>query len=308
MLYTITVLLSAAVGIFAQKECSIEEMGWDSPLSIAYLVYLLISVLIASLIMLRFFDKRAFATLGYSFDSGWTLEALTGIATGFLIIIAIFVMGTVSGIYRASLHQINLPVLAGSFVKYLLLIFMLAVFEEVLFRGYVFQTLVQGIGRIGAIILVSIFFGLGHYFNPNGTPAGAINTGLAGIFLAVAYLKTRSLWLPSFIHFSWNFTLGYILSFPVSGIRLKGAPLTVEYSGLEILTGGEFGPEASLFTTIVLLVVTILFIFLKRLRPSEPMARRWDKFLSEKHLSEEYMLKETTLPENSIVEKNGEHS
>ena len=262
-----------------------ESMEWDTGYAIANHFVMLLALLVSSFLMLRYFDGRPFASLGYSFDSGWIIDALIGMGAGFVIISIICGIGSAGGFYAISFRAAETSVMVRSFFRYAILVFIYAAFEEVLFRGYLLQTLIDGIGKIAAISVLSALFGTIHYLNPNGSLPGVMNTGLAGAFLSIAYVRTRSLWLPTFIHFSWNFTLGYIFGFSVSGMQFKDTPMLVKIFGASFLSGGEFGPEGSIVTTVVLLIAIIFFVKLKCLQPSEAMNRRWEKYYREEEIS-----------------------
>ena len=94
--------------------------------------------------------------------------------------------------------------------------------EEAIFRGYPFQRLVESITPVGAIAATSALFGLAHLANPHRTWISTLNTALVGIPFAIAYLRTRSLWMPIGMHFIWNFLLGFFLGLPVSGLIRPG--------------------------------------------------------------------------------------
>ena len=142
-----------------------------------------------------------------------------------------------------------------------------ALAEEALFRGYPLQTMTRvKLAWLGAL-LTSVPFALAHLRNPN-IAAGFtfINTALAGVWLAMAYLRTRSLWFPLGVHWAWNWALGSLFGLPVSGISnlaphplLKGTDL-----GPAWLTGGSYGIEGGVACTITLLVSTV-FIWRTRL-------------------------------------------
>jgi hypothetical protein len=119
------------------------------------------------------------------------------------------------------------------------------IFEEVLFRGIIFRQLEQAIGTWLAIGASALFFGLGHRGNPGATWASGVAIAIeAGALLAASYVATRSLWMPIGLHWSWNLFEG-----PVWGSLVSGLPLPVladaRFSGPRLLTGGAFGPEAS---------------------------------------------------------------
>ncbi len=136
-----------------------------------------------------------------------------------------------------------------------------ALLEELAFRGYPFQRLVEAIGPAGAIIVLSIFFGAVHLQNPNAQgmlSLGFFNTILVGVLFAYAYLRTRTLWLPIGMHFGWNLFLGVVYGLPVSGIRDFSIVLRSSAHGSRLLTGGGYGIEASLPGTLVLLLGFLL--------------------------------------------------
>src|SRR5439155_10443486 len=103
-----------------------------------------------------------------------------------------------------------------------------AMLEEVIFRGYPFQRLADGLSIVdrsirmpfgsSAIVVLSILFGAVHLKNPHATPLGAANTVLIGILFSIAYLRTQALWMSFGAHFGWNMTLGMLYGLPVSGI------------------------------------------------------------------------------------------
>jgi hypothetical protein len=121
-------------------------------------------------------------------------------------------------------------------------------------------------------MLTSIFFAWVHLSNPNVVPGFTLlNTTLAGIWLGIAYLRTRSLWLPLGIHWSWNWMMGAVLGLPVSGIEnLTPAPLLrATDAGPAWLTGGTYGIEGGAACTIALLLSTV-FIWRTRLVSATP--------------------------------------
>ena len=118
--------------------------------------------------------------------------------------------------------------------------------EELLFRGGIFRILEDRFGTTVGILVSGALFGLLHAANPGATIASSLAIAIeAGILLAAAYAATRSLWVPIGLHFGWNFTEGGIFGAAVSGGATKGL-LNVRLVGPDALTGGQFGPEASI--------------------------------------------------------------
>jgi membrane protease YdiL (CAAX protease family) len=149
--------------------------------------------------------------------------------------------------------------------------FLVAAFlEEIAFRGYMYQVLMQGITVIPATLVLALGFALAHGGNPNVTIFALVNIGLASVWLSLAYLRTRSLWLPTALHFSWNFSQTTIFGFPTSGIRPVGSTLTLlDQSGPDWLTGGAFGPEGGLLGSRVL-AAACWWLFTTRTVHAEP--------------------------------------
>jgi uncharacterized protein len=142
-----------------------------------------------------------------------------------------------------------------------------AMAEEVAFRGYPFQRLVEATGSIAAILLSSALFGSLHLRNPHASAFGLINTVVIGIVLAVAYLRTKALWLPWGLHFGWNLTLGLLFGLPVSGIQQFAVVVRGTASGPVWLTGGAYGIEAGMAGTLAIGAGFIFVLFGIKNRP-----------------------------------------
>jgi membrane protease YdiL (CAAX protease family) len=151
-----------------------------------------------------------------------------------------------------------------------------AVGEEIIFRGVVYRLFEEGFGTFVAIVLSGALFGLLHAFNPGATAVSTLAIALeAGILLAAAYAVTRSLWLPIGLHFGWNFTEGGIFSAAVSGGHMKGL-INAPLSGPQILTGGAFGPEASIAAIgICMTAAVVMLVIAARRGEWKPLSFRF---------------------------------
>ena len=85
-----------------------------------------------------------------------------------------------------------------------------------------------------------------------------IDLFLGAVLLGLAYLRTRSLALPVGLHLGWNWTQGHVLGFGVSGFDFAGWWQPIFQGKAEWLTGGTFGPESSVFSPLVSLLVIVL--------------------------------------------------
>jgi membrane protease YdiL (CAAX protease family) len=197
-------------------------------------------------VFFRGLDQRDWRGLGLWFYSGWVRESAVGLAIGAALIVV--VAGTLgSGGWVSFATRAAPP--AGSLALTLVMLLLAATFEEVLLRGYVFQRLVDSTGALGAVLITSVLFGALHIPNPSATPLSTANTVLAGVLLAVAYLKTRGLWLPIGLHFAWNSLMGPVLGLPVSGINMGGLFSTAT-AGPAWISGGAYGPEGGVVLTV----------------------------------------------------------
>jgi CAAX protease family protein len=126
--------------------------------------------------------------------------------------------------------------------------------EELFFRGYGFQVLLGTVGPWATVLPVGVVFALLHSGNPHANWFAIVNTAGFGILFGYAYLRSRDLWLPIGLHFGWNFTLP-LFGVPVSGLRMNITGHTMVWSAGPWVSGGEYGPEASVLTSLVLVVL-----------------------------------------------------
>ncbi|MFF0598789.1 CPBP family intramembrane glutamic endopeptidase [Streptomyces antibioticus] len=139
--------------------------------------------------------------------------------------------------------------------------------EEVVFRGVLFRVVEEHIGTYLALALTGLVFGLSHLFNEHATLWGALAIAVeAGFMLAAAYAATRSLWLTIGVHFGWNFAAAGVFSTEVSGNGTSQGLLDAATSGPELLTGGDFGPEGSVYAIGFGVLLTLVFLWLAHRR------------------------------------------
>ncbi|MFD7707393.1 CPBP family intramembrane glutamic endopeptidase [Streptomyces sp. NPDC059786] len=151
-----------------------------------------------------------------------------------------------------------------------------AVTEEVMYRGVLFRIAEERMGTWIALVLTGLLFGLSHLLNPNATVWGALAIAVeAGSMLTGAYVATRNLWVPIGLHFGWNYAEAGIFSTEVSGNDTARGLLDSTTSGPELITGGEFGPEASVYSVMFGVLATLVFMWLARRRGHlVPLRRR----------------------------------
>ncbi|WP_406394262.1 CPBP family intramembrane glutamic endopeptidase [Streptomyces sp. NBC_00887] len=154
-----------------------------------------------------------------------------------------------------------------------------AVTEELLFRGVLFRIVEEYAGTWIALTLTGTLFGLMHLLNPHADLWGAIAIAIeAGGMLGAAYAATRTLWLPIGLHLGWNFAAAGIFSTEVSGNNTPQGLLDTVTSGPKLITGGDFGPEGSVYAVLAGVLMTAAFLWLAHRRGNlVPRRRRADK-------------------------------
>lgn len=196
--------------------------------------------------------RQPLSAVGLRLDARFLRQVIYGIAFGGVLMLAITALIHAAGGVRFSFDPAHgLQALAyGAW-----LFAWVALLEEVLFRGFVFQRLVDGIGALPALLLMGVLFAVAHWGNPGMEGStevwASIDTALGGILLGLAYLRTGSLALPIGIHFGWNWIQGSLLGFDVSGFQQAGLLLPQLLDKPQWLSGGTFGPEASVFSVLI---------------------------------------------------------
>ena len=132
--------------------------------------------------------------------------------------------------------------------------------EELLFRGYGFQILLRSVGTWATILPVGVLFAALHAFNPSASVLGIINTAGFGVLFGYAFLRSHDLWLPIGLHFGWNITLP-LFGVNVSGLKIGVTGHVLEWSAGRLWSGGDYGPEASIVTSAVMLA---LFVYIRK--------------------------------------------
>lgn len=253
---------------------SINEMLTGSSGFLIQGVFLLIVATFIGWLCGRLLENLPLRAFGWSLHRGAGRDllfgALVGSATLIFAALIIFIGGGFSFVFNSATPAS----ITGTLLFSLLVFIFGAAGEEALFRGYPLQTMLRSHPVLIAAIPSSLLFAAGHLDNPQVAPIWTfLNTALAGIWLAVAYLRTRSLWFPLGVHFSWNWMMASVLGIPVSGITsLAPQPLLrATETGADWFTGGSYGIEGGAVCTFALIVSTIFIRRTKWLRADEEM-------------------------------------
>jgi len=211
-------------------------------------------VIIASLIC-QVLRRRSLAELTGRPDFSWFKQFIIGAGLGAALMLAPATLLWATG----QAHFYLNPGGANLLLPPLALFAAVAVTEEVLFRGFIFQRLLDGLGEWPAQVLIAALFLLTHVdaiqnAGPIGYLAG-VNIFVASLMFGLAFIRTKSLAMPIGIHFAANFVQGGVLGFGVSGSGEQGL-LAPALTGSDWLTGGAFGLEASIPGLISVITLT----------------------------------------------------
>ncbi len=212
-------------------------------------------------LFMKYVDKEKFINLGFHFKNRLK-EFNYGIAIGALIMIVGYLL-------LLFIDEINFQEIVfdpKEVIISILIYAIVAIVEEVLFRGYILRNLMISFNKYIALIISSLLFSAMHGFNPNINLMGFTDLFLAGILLGVSYIFTKNLWFPIALHFSWNLTQAF-LGFNVSG---KKTYSIIEFKITEnnLLNGGDFGFEGSVLSIIaqIIFIVIIWYYYNKKLK------------------------------------------
>ena len=252
------VVIMATLVVQIALQAILKKTGLNEDFQSMVVAILSSAVALASYIYLfKFYEKRKIEEL--SISHFWR-NSISGTFIGFLILtVVILIMYFGKGYAILSFNPVSflIPALALGISS--------GIFEEILFRGIIFRITEERLGSVWALVISSSVFGLAHLANPNSTIFSAVAITIeAGLLLGATYIYSRNLWLPIFIHFSWNFSEGGIYGANVSGGGLKKCLINAKFSGSDLLTGGAFGPENSLQAVILGLAAAFVFLWLAR--------------------------------------------
>lgn len=218
--------------------------------------------------------KRPFHSVGLRLNRQWFYQLGLGILVAFAAVSLTVGLIWLSDGVEFSWQSVPLGslLIKGAYVA-----LCAAIYEELLFRGFVFQRLIDGLGIIWAQLLLAGLFAIGHWDNPGlegvAFIVASIELATASLVLGLAYIKTRSLALPIGLHFGWNWCLGQVYGFEVSGIEQTGLLQPTLSDAPVWLNGGSFGPEASIFAIVAeLLMIAILLRWKNRPEPAKLQA------------------------------------
>ncbi|PMC69867.1 CPBP family intramembrane metalloprotease domain-containing protein [Fusobacterium nucleatum] len=215
--------------------------------------------LFLSIFLMTKISKLKIEQLGFIKDNivfSYLKGALFGTLQIFTVFFIIFGLKAIDVYYVGNISILLL-------IKIFIIFIFQALLEEILFRGYLMPFFSKVTGIKFTITLLSFLFTCIHLFNPNLDIIGLANVFLAGVTFSLIYYYTGNLWLVGAMHTLWNFILGFIVGSQISGIiTYNSVFFSIPVENKDLISGGVFGFEASIVTTIVELTISLFVIYL----------------------------------------------
>lgn len=228
-----------------------------------------LAALIAIAIMLRNIDSKSWSAVALEARAWRAMLLANGVAIGALsicvTIVVLFALGamhfvpdTTSTLLTGDASHNNGTAWLLSALRIAGVLVPAALFEELVFRGYLWRVFEDSFGPGTSLVVTSLLFGLVHLQNPGVTVLAIANVMIAGVCLGMIRAMTQSLPAAWAAHFMWNWVMAALFHVPVSGFAMGTPGYRAEITGREWLGGGSWGPEGGAACTAVLLAAIVV--------------------------------------------------
>lgn len=219
-----------------------------------------IAAVLASVFAVRIFERGQLADLGLTWDPLAVRQLWMGLAVGAAAAAAVVLPALLARwAFYAPTPSPDAVFSPGKLLFVTVLLLFGAIGEELMFRGYPFQTVLQTFGVWTTILPFSVLFAVAHMGNLGSSWLSLGNTFLWGVVFSVAYVRTRTLWLPIGLHTGWNWALPG-LGINLSGFEVRLHPWLLEWRAPEVVSGGIYGLEGSVLTTFAAAAVLVFLL------------------------------------------------
>lgn len=261
--FALVMLVSVIVALFTHGRVGLQVAGITPTGLILIEAPLLLFTAVPALIMARI-EHRKFGQYGLPVRFAFGKDFWIGGIVGFLAIssclLAIFAL---HGFHLTGL-AIHGSTIVSSIAAWSVTFIVVGLAEEFSFRGYLQYTLTTGLGFWPSAVLLSALFALAHATNPGETKFGLFSVVLFGLVFCLVLRRTGNLWWAVGFHAGWDWGQTFFYGVPDSGLVPYHNLFNSAFSGPDWLTGGSVGPEASVFTPVVLGIVGIVFVSIYR--------------------------------------------
>ena len=248
---TLGYIFISAVSIGLQADMQLKSKE-NIHLLVIYYFFIAAGVTLVTFLIRKHIDRKTIRSIGFQ-TAHLKKDVIIGAVTGLVTILTGFGILYISGLLLIEGIVPDLNYLTG-----ILFVFILVSWnEEVAFRGYVLNNLMESMNPYLALIVSSFMFALFHTLNPGLSTLSFFNLFLAGLLLGIVFIHTRTIWYALSLHFFWNFLQGPVLGFRVSGTEAAGL-IEISTTGPDYLTGGDFGFEGSVISSVLIIICIII--------------------------------------------------
>jgi membrane protease YdiL (CAAX protease family) len=238
---------------------------------------LLACILAASALTLHWFENRPLSSVGVPLSQPWPQEICIGLLVGSVPPVLFFLIARQLGDTSVSRTALDLHHVLTQTFPALGSILLVALHEELVFRGYLLQLISQKTGRTVAALITGALFGLAHGANSAANPQGLVFTAIGGVLLAWLVMRNGALWVAAGYHAGWNATASLALGLTVSGTTSPGSWITTVLSGPRWISGASYGFESSVVAGLAEPLVLGTLVWLAPRLPSHPQLRRFSE-------------------------------
>ncbi len=218
---------------------------------------------IITIIYCKFIEKRSIKTMGF-IKEGFIINYLKGSIIGIFLVSIVMLISLSAGVltYNGISNNINVLYVLLFIIGYIIQ----SMAEEVMCRGYLLTSLLKKTSIFWAILISSLVFVFPHLsslfaYSIKFGVIGFINTLLFSVFVSLYMIKENNIWIICAIHGSWNYILGIFYGISVSGGVSNASILTFTANKLTVINGGIYGLEASIITTLILVISILIVIY-----------------------------------------------
>jgi membrane protease YdiL (CAAX protease family) len=253
-------LIKPGLGLLSLGEDITKPIQW---------ILLIVLIFSTYYFLFKYYEKREITELSRKY---FIKESFLGFFAGVISIsFVIFIL------YASRIYTVLSINTAPLLLKPLIFLTLMALTEELLFRGILYRITEESLGTNFALIISALFFGFSHITNEHASIISVIAAGIGGLWVGIIFTLTRRLWVPIFLHLGWNFAQIFYGT-TVSGMDefSPNSFFRSKLEGPEILTGGAFGPENSIITIMftLMLFAVIYYLTLKKSKVINPCWKR----------------------------------
>ena len=216
-------------------------------------------IVLAAAWIMSLIEKRPFGEYGMPLSEAFGKRFWEGMLWGIVTISLVIGLIAAVGAYSFGPLALAGSAIFRNAVLWLIGFFLVGVFEEFAFRGYMQYTLGSGIGFWPAAAILSALFAAVHLNNPGEGIVGALSVVVIAIFFCLTLRRTGNLWFAIGLHCSFDWGETFLYSVPNSGTTTAGALSHSSLHGARWITGGAVGPEGSIFCFLCVALLFLLF-------------------------------------------------